>query len=107
MTADRAGALTSDDRARFRDFELAGWSDVAASYHSTLTDLTARTAGPMLDAAQVTSGTSLLDVATGPGTVAAAAAERGSRATGLDFAAPMVELARRLHPGVEFRCGCR
>lgn len=105
MNADRAGALTSDDRARFHDFELAGWSDVAASYHSTLTGLTERTAGPLLDAAHVAPGTLLLDVATGPGTIAAAAAARGARATGLDFAAPMVELAQRLHPGIEFRSG--
>jgi len=105
MTLVRAGALTRDDRARFRDFELAGWSDVAASYHSALTVLTGRTAGPLLDAAHVATGTSLLDVATGPGTIAAAAAARGARATGLDFAAPMVELAQRLHPEVEFRSG--
>ena len=105
MTADRAGALTRDDRARFRDFELAGWSDVAASYHSALTVLTGRTAGPLLDAAHVATATVLLDVATGPGTIAAAAAARGARATGLDFAEPMVELARQLHPEVEFRSG--
>ena len=105
MNADPAGALTSDDRARFHDFELAGWSDVAASYHSTLTGLTGRMADPLLDAAYVAPGTVLLDVATGPGTIAAAAAARGARATGLDFAAPMVELAQRLHPGIEFRSG--
>jgi SAM-dependent methyltransferase len=44
-------------------------------------------------------------VACGPGDAAAAAAGRGARATGIDFASAMVEQASRLHPGVTFRSG--
>jgi SAM-dependent methyltransferase len=47
----------------------------------------------------------LIDVATGPGALAAAAANRAAQAVGVDLSPRMVELARRLHPGVEFREG--
>jgi len=47
----------------------------------------------------------VLDVASGPGYVAAVAAERGAAVTGVDIAETMISLARRLHPGIEFRRG--
>lgn len=47
----------------------------------------------------------VLDVACGPGHVAAAAARRGARATGCDLSSAMVTLASRLHPELEFRQG--
>jgi ubiquinone/menaquinone biosynthesis C-methylase UbiE len=37
--------------------------------------------------------------------VAASAAHRGARATGIDFSEPMVKLATRLHAGIDFRVG--
>jgi SAM-dependent methyltransferase len=45
----------------------------------------------------------VLDVGTGPGYVAAQAAERSAVATGVDIADEMVALARRRHAGVSFR----
>lgn len=45
----------------------------------------------------------MLDLATGPGYVAARAAERQATAIGIDIATAMVDLARGLHPQVEFR----
>ncbi len=60
---------------------------------------------PLLDAAGVHDGSRVLDVASGPGHVAAAAAERGAEVVGVDVAESMVSLARRLHPEVEFRVG--
>ncbi len=47
----------------------------------------------------------MLDVASGPGLVAAAAAERGVRVTGVDFASAMVDQARRRYPEIAFREG--
>jgi SAM-dependent methyltransferase len=45
------------------------------------------------------------DVGCGPGHVARYLHERGVRVTGVDLSAVMVEQARRLNPGIEFRQG--
>jgi len=58
-----------------------------------------------LDAVHLREGARLLDVATGPGYVAAAAAERGARAVGIDFSPSMVARARTVYPAVEFQEG--
>src|SRR6266516_390361 len=94
----------SIDPERFKAFELAAWGDheVAAAYSSAFLNVTSQAAPSLLDGAGVRQGTKVLDVATGPGVVAAAAAERGGEATGIDFSAEMVALARRNHPGVRF-----
>jgi SAM-dependent methyltransferase len=47
-------------------------------------------------------GTRLLDVATGPGALAAEAANRGARPVGIDLSPQMVELARQLYPAINF-----
>jgi ubiquinone/menaquinone biosynthesis C-methylase UbiE len=89
----------------FREFERAGWNEVAEEYARVSRNLTPQAAGPLLDAAQVTSGDRVLDVASGPGWVAAEAAGRGADATGLDISASMVEGARRRHPTITFEVG--
>jgi SAM-dependent methyltransferase len=89
----------------FRDFEHAGWERAAAFYIDAFGALTAQTAPAMLDAVRAAPGARLLDVASGPGFVAAAAAARGAIVTGLDFAAAMVDEARRRHPAIPFREG--
>jgi SAM-dependent methyltransferase len=53
----------------------------------------------------VTAGTRLLDVASGPGYVAAAAAALGAEVVGIDFSSEMVRLAAHLHPGLRFSEG--
>ena len=45
----------------------------------------------------------VLDVATGPGLAAAAAADRGAEVVGVDLSPRMIELARAANPGLEFR----
>jgi ubiquinone/menaquinone biosynthesis C-methylase UbiE len=87
----------------FRAFEHAGWQTVAAAYDQAFNRLTTQTISPLLEAAAVARGTSLLDVATGPGYVAAEAAKRGARVVAIDFSAIMIERARRAIAGVEFR----
>jgi SAM-dependent methyltransferase len=64
--------------------------------------VTGRVIEPLLDAARVRAGQAVLDLATGPGHVAAGAAARGAVTTGIDVAEAMVELAGELHPGIEF-----
>jgi SAM-dependent methyltransferase len=90
------------DPAAFNAFEAAGWEERATTYHRTLLPLTRLIAEPLLDAAAVGPGTRLLDVGTGPGYVAAAAADREATAVGVDVAPAMVALARTLHPRVGF-----
>ena len=46
-----------------------------------------------------------LDISTGTGHLAAAAAERGAIAEGLDFAEPMVAKSRENYPGLAFALG--
>ena len=89
----------------FREFEHAGWDQLPRRYHDAFHTLTTQAIGPLLDAVGARPGMNLLDVASGPGYVAAAAAKRGADVTGLDFAAAMVEEARRRYPKVRFQEG--
>ena len=91
------------DPDAFRDFEVASWEKKAEPYHRFMGLITSRVIDPLLDAARVGPGMRLLDVATGPGYAAARAAERGASVVGVDIAHQMVALARKLHPGLEFR----
>ena len=56
----------------------------------------------MLDAACVGDGSRVLDVATGAGYVAGAAARRGADTIGIDFSAAWVRMARETYPTVRF-----
>ena len=53
----------------FTEFEHAGWERVAAKYDSTWSTSTRQFIEPLLDAAQVSTGVSLLDAGCGPGYV--------------------------------------
>lgn len=93
------------DPLKFRSFEHAGWQNIPAQYHDAFGSLTTQAIGPLLDAAGVKSGVKLLDIASGPGYVAAEAAKRGAIVLGVDFSAAMVAQAQQLHPGIDFREG--
>src|SRR3954464_4243379 len=91
----------------FSEFERARWQAVAAPYHDYFGGLTSQSIGPLLDAVRAARGTRLLDVASGPGYVAAAAARRGGgvaarrRRDGGGF------LLRDGGPGAPAACGRR
>ncbi|GAA4451930.1 class I SAM-dependent methyltransferase [Phytohabitans houttuyneae] len=87
----------------FGRFERAGWQEKAGGYQRLLARITDRVADHLLDAAEVTAGTRLLDVACGHGYATARAAERGASATGVDQSAAMLALARAHHPRLDFR----
>ena len=89
----------------FREFEHAGWTSNVSEYDAAFARVTSQAIGPLLDAVDLRQGSRLLDVATGPGYVAAAAAARGARVVGIDFSAPMVTHARAFNPTVEFQEG--
>lgn len=91
------------DADAFNVFEAAGWEKQAPGYDDFFGPITTRLVEPLLDAAEVGRGARVLDVASGPGYVAAAAAERGASVVGVDIAEAMISLARRLHPQLEFR----
>jgi len=95
--------LTREEADRLRAFERRGHDAMAPAYYDFFSRITALATTPVLDAAGVTEGTCLLDVATGPGALAAAALARGAQPIGIDLSPGMLELARRLHPGIEFR----
>src|SRR5438132_738976 len=93
------------DAKAFHDFEHAGWERAAEHYADAFGDLTKQTASALLDAAGVRAGTTLLDVACGPGFIAGAAAARGARVVGLDFSPAMIASASRAHGSVAFQVG--
>ncbi|WP_108883177.1 methyltransferase domain-containing protein [Anderseniella sp. Alg231-50] len=95
--------LSKSELRAFQEFEQSGWETAADPYHQHWGFLSSQSADPMLDAAEVTRGSKVLDVATGAGYVAASAVQRGARAVGIDFSAAQIDLARQTFPEVEFR----
>src|SRR5262249_12613749 len=67
--------------------------------------LTNQAIEPLLDSIEIMRSMRLLDVATGPGYVAAAAAKRGAVVTGIDFAIAMLAEARQQNPDIDFMEG--
>ncbi len=91
----------------FRDYEHAGWedTDVCAAYQDRLGPVVAQVIDPLLDAVAVGPSDAVLDVATGSGVVAVAAAARGAAVVGLDFSAEQLRRAAAEHPGITFEVG--
>jgi SAM-dependent methyltransferase len=79
------------------------WAGRADAYERGFARLTVHAAGPLLDLAGVGPGTRVLDVGTGPGVVAGAAAARGARVTAVDAEPSMAEAAARNVPGLDVR----
>jgi ubiquinone/menaquinone biosynthesis C-methylase UbiE len=95
--------VTEYDAEAFDAFEEAGWTTKRApAYESLAGRVTSGFADALLDAVGAGPGTRVLDVATGPGYVAARASERGADPVGLDFSETMLASARSRLPGIEF-----
>lgn len=88
----------------FREFERAGWEDpgIVDKYDSHISCVTSQAVDALLDVAGLFERSRLLDVATGAGYIADAAARRGSEAVGVDFSAAQVRLARAKFPALRF-----
>src|ERR1041384_2720531 len=93
------------DTEKFRAFEHAVWVHVPLHYHQTFGSLTSQTIPALLDLVGVEAGRELLDIATGPGYVAGAAAQRGAHVVAVDFSSAMIAQARQIYPEVDFREG--
>jgi SAM-dependent methyltransferase len=94
---------SKSDLEAFRNFEKTAHDRLAKTYHDAFSVVTNRAIEPLLNAAQVREGTRLLDVASGPGTLAGRAADRGAVVVGTDIAPSMVVLARTLRPTLNFQ----
>jgi SAM-dependent methyltransferase len=94
--------LSPDEAERFRAYELRRHDALADSYEDFFTPVTRLAIDPLLRCVHLAPGQRLLDVATGPGALAAAAADRGAQATGADLSPGMIAIARRLYPSVAF-----
>ena len=86
----------------FSRLEHTGWERVAGKYDDVWASLTTQFIDPLLRAARVMPGMTVLDVACGPGYVAVAAQRFGAVPTGIDFSREMILHARRLNPAIEF-----
>lgn len=84
---------TEDELQEFGEWERASWELRAGAYAASLGDLTRGSVPALLHAAGAGLGTRLLDVGTGPGFVAVAAAELGADVTAVDQSAAMVRIA--------------
>jgi SAM-dependent methyltransferase len=91
------------DAGAFDAFEAAAWEAKADAYERFFGFIAGRAVEPLLTAAAVGAGTRVLDVGTGPGWVAARAAERGASVVGVDVAEAMIARARGAHPELDFR----
>jgi ubiquinone/menaquinone biosynthesis C-methylase UbiE len=89
----------------FRDFEYRGWESAASQYHDHFSRLTTQSIAALLDAVRLGHSDSVLDVATGAGYVAGAAASRAARVVGVDFSVQQIQMARSRYPAVRFEQG--
>jgi SAM-dependent methyltransferase len=95
--------LSEQDAERLRRFERDRHDSLAATYQDFFTPITALAIQPLLDAAGAGAGSNLLDIATGPGSVAAKARGLGAACIGVDLSPGMIALARASHPDIDFR----
>ena len=91
------------DVEAFKKFEREGYSRVAQGYDQDTASVTSQVNDAILDAVEAGPGTSLLDVACGPGWLSAAAVKRGAIVTAVDFAENMVAIARRRCPKADIQ----
>jgi SAM-dependent methyltransferase len=83
----------SFDPEAVRSFEHARWQQAASAYESSFATATTQFISALLDGACVAAGTQMLDIACGPGVVAAQALARGAKVRALDFSPAMLAIA--------------
>lgn len=85
------------------EFENETWSRCAERYMEGFGPLVQESVNPLLDEVAIARGEQVLDIGTGPGLAASAAAERGASVIGVDFSNEMLIQAKKLHPRINFR----
>lgn len=89
----------------FKEFEHQAWQKAVAQYDVSFSRLTQQMIPAILKALNIRKGMSFLDVACGPGYLAAAAHKKGANASGVDFSSAMIARAQELHPHIAFEEG--
>lgn len=89
----------------FAEFERTGWNGTANVYDTHFGRHTIKYCDSLLQAAHVSEGFRVLDLACGPGYVSTAAALLGATPLGIDFAANMIAQAKIMHPSLQFEIG--
>ena len=79
----------------------SAWSNVAPRYAATFARYTALAIEPLLADAGIAAGERLLDLACGPGALASAALQRGTRVIAADSSRGMAAIARMTASGAE------
>jgi ubiquinone/menaquinone biosynthesis C-methylase UbiE len=95
---------SSPNPEKFRTFEREQWEICTPQYDKYFGPLTRQVNQRLLNEAEVSAGDRVLDLACGPGSLAADAEARGATVVGLDFSVHMIESARRKHPKLECVC---
>lgn len=94
--------MLTEAQQRYRDFEHAAWERAAGHYADAFGRMSGPFAPVLLDAVGCTSGTRILEVASGPGHLAHLATTLGASACGVDFSAAMIAEAGRRYPSIVF-----
>lgn len=105
MATTTLAALSAEDAERLRTYERRRHDALAETYRDFFAPVTALAIEPLLAAVRLGPGAELVDVATGCGFLAAEAAGRGAKPVGIDLSPGMIELAKKFHPGIDFRVG--
>ncbi|MEV4252055.1 methyltransferase domain-containing protein [Spirillospora sp. NPDC049652] len=87
----------------FDTYERDLWDGRADAYQRGFARMSTWSVGPLLDAADVASGTRVLDVGTGPGVVSREAVRRGASVVAVDADPGMAATARANVPGLDVR----
>jgi len=91
--------------ASFKELEHQGWAKKARFYDDHFAGVTRQAIEPILEGLGDVSRCRLIDICCGTGDLAEAAAQRGAQVTGVDFAEPMIEIARNRVPSAQFDVG--
>jgi ubiquinone/menaquinone biosynthesis C-methylase UbiE len=90
----------------FKQFEHDGWEQSVAAYDHLFGSLTAQMITPLIGELKPTKGEKLLDIATGPGYVAAKGRDCGCVVSAIDISEAMIARAREAFPqDIDFRVG--
>jgi SAM-dependent methyltransferase len=89
----------------FAEIERDGWNDRADVYENTTAQATTQAIPTLLNSVQPRFGQRLVDICSGPGYAAGAAAAIGCDVTGVDFADEMVKSAAQKFPACRFVTG--